>query len=94
MSTEFTLHKTFQPNGITFGASIDAENYINQQSWSIGSSQGTSPRGIYRGDAVIAKWRNLNSADRQQLHGELRYPDGDSRTGSAEIWMKAVDDPY
>jgi len=88
MSTEITLHKTFQPNGLIFGSSIEAENYIDGQGWSIGGSQRTAPRGIYCGDASIAKWRNLTATDRQQLDGELRYPDGDSRTGSVEIWMK------
>jgi hypothetical protein len=43
-----------------------------------------APRGILRGDAVIAKWRNLSHAERVALDGLMT---GDMRHGPVTVTL-------
>lgn len=88
MSVPLEKVETFEPDGRTFGAMNAAEDWILRKNWSIGPQQRDAPRGIYCGEAYIAKWRNISARDKKELDGEMRFPDGDSRTGRVEIWMR------
>jgi len=48
-----------------------AERWLSENGYSVGSSQRGSPRGIKRGQWLIAKWRGLSIADRSDLDGVM-----------------------
>lgn len=88
MSERIERIERFQPGEYPFSASRKAEEWLREKGWSYGSMQRDQPRGVYRGDAIIAKWRNLSKADRKNLDGEIRYPCRDAVEGRVEIWMR------
>jgi len=73
--------KTFHEQG-DFAAAGAAEQWLHENGYSVGSSQRGSPRGIMRGDVLIAKWRNLSSRERAALDGQMT---GDMRAGPVVI---------
>lgn len=58
-----------------FDASYRAQNYLKKHGFSVGSMCGNMPIGIYYGDAIIAKWRNLSEGDIAMLHGTVTSDD-------------------
>ena len=54
-----------------FAAVNAAEKWLRENGYSVGVMQAHSPRGIIKGDVIIAKWRNLSSKDRAELDGEM-----------------------
>lgn len=68
-----------------FLAVYAAEEWCKNNGVSYGSMQQDSPRGLLRGDFAIAKWRNLSSIERADLHGRMT---GDMRNGPVIITMK------
>lgn len=81
------LTKTFSTPG-TFAARHAAERFLESAGFSVGISQGPSPRGILFGEYAIMKWRNLNEHERNALHGQMI---GDGRGGpvTVEIFERA-----
>lgn len=77
------LTKTFDRKG-TFNAAHDAEKFLRDRGFSLGSSQADGPQGILFGDYAISKWRNMSSAEIKQLHGVMR---GDGREGPLTIYL-------
>jgi hypothetical protein len=75
---------TFANTG-DFAAMYAAEDWCKQNGYSVGSSQRGSPRGLLRGDWLIAKWRNLTAAERRQLDGQMT---GDMRNGPVTVRVK------
>ena len=68
-----------------FGAMGAAEKTCGEMGLVVGGHQHVSPRGLMRADEYdyVAKWRNLTTQERRELHGVILFP-GD---GSAEIWL-------
>ncbi|UWF67346.1 MULTISPECIES: hypothetical protein [unclassified Brucella] len=50
-----------------------ADAALRASGFSIGRMQAHSPRGILFGDFDIQKWRNLDLADREALHGHVTH---------------------
>jgi hypothetical protein len=65
-----------------FEATNKAEQWCAEQGVSIGSMQRGAPRGLMRGDFVIAKWRNLSDAEIAALDGRMI---GDGRNGPIHL---------
>lgn len=68
----------FSHQGV-FKAMGAAEKMLLGAGFSIGRGQAHAPRGALFGSYDIQKWRNLNRADRDALHGAI-VP-GDNRNG-------------
>lgn len=75
------MKKTFDQKG-AFAAVDAAEAWCKENGVSVGTMQHNAPRGLKRGDCVIAKWRNLDKADRKELDGTMI---GDFRNGPVFI---------
>lgn len=73
--------KTFHEQG-DFAACAAADQWLYDNGYSVGSPQRGAPRGIMRGDALIAKWRNLTPRERATLDGQMT---GDMRSGPVVI---------
>jgi len=73
--------KTFDQQG-DFAAARAAENWLHEGGYSVGSSERGAPRGIMRGDVLIAKWRNLSRRERATLDGQMT---GDMRNGPVTV---------
>lgn len=69
MTTEVTYE--FQGDGSDFSALAEAEKWLRDHGFSVGSMQRGDPRGILFGDWDIAKWRNLSDQDKKELDGTM-----------------------
>jgi hypothetical protein len=78
------MTKTFDQVG-DFKAVHAAEEWCEKQGISVGSMQGPSPRGLMYGNYAIAKWRNLNDKEREELHGTMT---GDMRNGPVTVQIR------
>lgn len=65
-----------------FEACNAAEKWCHDRGISVGEMQGPAPRGLLVGDFWIAKWRNLNAAEKRALNGRMT---GDMRHGPVTI---------
>lgn len=72
-----------------FEACNAAEKWCRDRGISVGEMQGPAPRGLLVGDFWIAKWRNLNAAEKRALNGRMT---GDMRHGPVTITFD--DDEY
>ncbi len=72
----------FRNTGQDYSAWNDALTWCKQNGYSAGPMQVGSPVGIAKGDADIAKWRNLTRHDREQLDGVII---GCFKTGTVTI---------
>lgn len=68
----------FNGNSGDFAACHTAEWFLESWGFCVGHAQRGAPRGILFGDYDIQKWRNLNQAHREALHGTMT---GDMRNG-------------
>jgi hypothetical protein len=69
-----------------FQACYAAERWCAENGYSVGPGCVGSPRGLLRGDWLIAKWRNLTKQERAELDGQMT---GDMRSGPVTIRVKA-----
>lgn len=65
-----------------FAAVNAAEAWCRERGISVGAMERGQPRGLFYGDFAIAKWHNLNRADRAALDGRMT---GDMRHGPVVI---------
>lgn len=70
-----------------FAAMYEAQDWCRARGISVGSAERGSPRGLLVGDYLIAKWRNLNAAERTALHGTM---EGDMRVGPVRVHIKGA----
>lgn len=82
--------KTFEKRD-DFGAMYDAEEWLRQRGFSVGSPCRGYPRGILHGDYQIAKWRNLDRSEIIALHGVMRGNARGEFRGSA-VTVEIFDD--
>lgn len=73
--------KTFHDQG-DFAAQAAAKRWLHHNGYSVGIMQDGSPRGIMRGDVLIAKWKNLSLREKATLDGQMT---GDMRAGPVVI---------
>jgi len=66
-----------------FAALNEAEDFLRERGFSVGSSQRGAHRGIMFGDYGISKWRNLSKQEQAELHGVIRV--GDHRYGPVYV---------
>jgi hypothetical protein len=78
------LNKTFEGDGTTFSAKNEAENWLTENGYSYGSSCVGCPQGVVKGDAYIAKWKNMTPKERSRMHGTLEA----GREGPAVLKLK------
>ena len=76
------MKKTFKVDG-TFRSYYAATAWLNENGYSYGSMCMDMPIGIVKGDAIIAKWRNLTKSDIATLDG--RITSNDFREGEVTI---------
>lgn len=69
------MTRTFQgyDDGESFAA---AKRFLEQRGFSVGEIDRGNPIGVMLGDASVGKWRNLDTEERNDLHGQLTSPDG------------------
>jgi hypothetical protein len=79
-----TYEKVFKGNGETFSAKYEAERWLIENGYSIGSSSIDGPQGVVKGDVYISKWRNMTKIEQKEMDGVL-YAD---REGSAHLILK------
>ncbi|MFI8384857.1 hypothetical protein [Pseudomonas sp. NPDC079086] len=80
------FEKTFEQQG-TFQAFYAACDWLKENGYSYGSTCRGEPVGVLKGDYIIAKWRNLTKAERNELDGTL---DGDFREGPLTLNLKVA----
>ena len=80
--------KIFKGNGETFSAKVEAEKWLRDNGYSYGSSSVNCPQGVVKGDAFIAKWRNLSASERKAMDGKLYA----GREGDARLVL--IDQPF
>lgn len=68
-----------------FEASGKAEAWCEEHGLSVGEMARHDQRGILLGEFHIAKWHNLNHAERMALHGVMS---GDMRRGPVHVDLK------
>jgi hypothetical protein len=68
-----------------FNAMQDAEAWCEQNGISVGTMQGSSPRGLLYGDFAISKWRNLDERNKFDLDGTMT---GDMRNGPVVVSIR------
>lgn len=73
----------FVPAG-TFQSMYNAEAYLRDMGYSLGSSQGYSPVGFSDKYDYISKWSNMTSEEHKQLDGAY-IPLGDVREGGTLV---------
>lgn len=79
------FEKIFPGDGSTFSAKHEAERWLKDNSYSVGSSCVGHPQGVLKGeDICIAKMKNLTKEEISQLDGFL-YGD---REGDAQLVLK------
>ena len=76
------MKKTFKVDG-TFRSYYAATAWLSENGYSYGSMCMDMPIGIVKGDAIIAKWRNLTKSDIKTLDG--RITSNDFREGEVTI---------
>lgn len=69
-----------------FAATKAAERVLTAAGFSVGRSERGAPRGLLLGDFDIQRWRNLNKAERDALHGQVT---GDGRNGPIFIHLSS-----
>ncbi|WP_205999552.1 hypothetical protein [Paraburkholderia sp. Ac-20342] len=69
----------------SFEACRAAEAWCDARGIAVGAVQQGAPRGLLVGYYQIAKWRNLNDAERRELAGTMT---GDMRHGPVAIELK------
>ncbi len=76
--------------GEPFLAVWAAEKACKARGLVAGGLQRGSPRGLMRADEYdyVAKWRNLTTKERRQLHGVILFPGN----GAVEIWLNEGED--
>lgn len=67
-----------------------AERFIESLGISIGMRQGSAPRGLMFGRVLVMKWRNLDHAHRDQLHGYLEPGGGGPKVVVAHLRLGRV----
>ena len=65
-----------------FAALNAAQAWLKEQGYSYGSWARGLPCGILKGDALIAKWRNMTAREISQLDGQMY---GDGRNGPIKV---------
>lgn len=84
------FEKIFHGDGSTFSAKYEAERWLKDNGYSVGSSCVMHPQGVLKGDGIcIAKMRNLTKKEISQLDGFL-YAD---REGDARLVLKQAPAP-
>jgi hypothetical protein len=71
-----------------FGALEKAHRWCEENGYSYGRLERGSPIGLLKGDFDIQKWRNLDSALREALHGTITSSDFTYRRGPVTIRIK------
>ena len=69
-------------SNVVFGAVNAAEADLEARGFSVARMQAHQPSGILFGDFDIQKWRNLSTAHREALHGQMT---GDFRNGPVTV---------
>lgn len=78
------FEKIFKCNGETFGAMNDAEAWLKENGFSVGSTNRGYPQSIMFGDHVLLKYKNLSDEEKELLDG-LLFAD---RLGDARVVLK------
>lgn len=73
----------FVPAG-TFQSFYNAENYLKEMGYSIGSMEGPYPIGFSDKFDYISKWNNMNGSEHKQLDG-IMVAEGGFREGSVLV---------
>jgi hypothetical protein len=84
--THTNFVRVFSAKG-DFEAMDEAETFLSERGFSIGTNQRGAPRGVMFGDYSIEKWRNLNKREISELHGTLV---GDGRNGPLTLTIFAA----
>ncbi|PXW28215.1 hypothetical protein [Paraburkholderia caballeronis] len=85
------MKKVFDTPGCNFEAASEAEDWCRERNIAVGSIQRGSPRGLLCGHYSIAKWRNLNDAERRELDGTMT---GDMRRGPVVVELRGEESDY
>ena len=79
------FEKIFQGNGEPHSATYEAHEWLSKNGYSYGSSSIDGPTGVVKCEGhYIAKWRNMNSAEKSAMDGRL-YTD---RYAPARLQLK------
>lgn len=79
-----SYEKLFEGNGETFSAKYEAESWLRENGYSVGSSSVDGPQGVVKGEAYISKWRNMTKIEQKMLDGVLYA----GREGAARLLLK------
>lgn len=71
---------------LAFGAYTKACEFARSIGMSVGALQASGPTALVRGDALVAKWRNLSSDERARIDGVIV---GDKRNGPVTVHYRS-----
>lgn len=85
----FPFRKGFAAGGPDDFDGIDAATkWLEERGYSCGSMERHHPIGVYKGDASISKWTNLELQDKAELDGAIITDGGSFRGGRAIVLLK------
>lgn len=61
----------FKSDGSSFSAISDAEAWLKDNGYSVGSMERGYPIGVMKGDVSISKWTRMTATEHEQLDGRL-----------------------
>lgn len=70
----------------TFAALYAAEAFLERAGFSAGSGSAGQPTAFMFGDWLVAKWKNLTTTERNNVHGTMT---GDRRNGPVTLRLTA-----
>lgn len=70
-----------------FPDEASAEKAVSDAGFCLGQMQRRDPRGLMYEYDYVAKWRNLTSKEKSQLHGTLQRR---ARGGPVVVWLRSA----
>lgn len=71
------FQKAFHGDGSPFGAKYEAEAWLEDRGYSVGSSCVMGPQAVIaRPGVLVAKWKNLTAQEKVAVDGRLSAPRG------------------
>lgn len=68
-TSKYKFQKVFQNSGADFSASHQAEKWLFERGYGIGTMCATEPRAIQKGATYLPKWKHFNAQERASLDG-------------------------
>ncbi len=83
--SKYAFKKVFPCTRGSFSASSDAEKWLRERGFGIGTMQSPEPRAITKGAGYLPKWKHYSSQEREELDGVATATDW--RDGDVTVYL-------